>query len=375
MVSIAFLILDDIHHVHHLAPIAFELSRRKEYQCVIYIQPHSIRVLKQIAAFYPGHGCEIRMLAPALVTRIKYKLRGKFCRSARVIRDHLDVLLNYDALISADFDMEELLSRSVNSAKKPLFCCILHGAGDRDFKQFPAMKDLDFVLLSGTKYQQRFLAAGFLKPENYAIIGYPKFDVISAGNRRRLFTNDKPTVIYNTHFLLDISSWQRWGIEILDYFYRQEFYNFIFAPHRNLFSRILKPRCLPKKYFNAPHIHIDLGSEKSVDMTYTQAADIYLGDVSSQVYEFIRQPKPCLFLNAHGVAWRDDPNYLCWQLGSVMESLPDLWIELAARPMPNRYVDNQNKIFNDTFSMTSEPAAVRGANAIHGRLTQPRNYE
>lgn len=29
-------------------------------------------------------------------------------------------------------------------------------------------------------------------------------------------------------------------------------------------------------------------------MTYTPAADIYLGDVSSQSYEFLLDPRPCL---------------------------------------------------------------------------------
>lgn len=366
--KVGFLILDDIHHVHHLAPIAFELSQRPEYECVIFIQAHSRSVIDKIIVCYPRHRCRISVLAPSRWTQIKYRLRQKFCRSERVIRHHLQTLLPFDALISADWDMDALLADSEYAAKKPVFFSIPHGAGDRKVQQFSKMQAMDFTLLPGEKYQRRFSAAGYLNSTNHAVTGYPKFDVIPANHRPRLFANDKPVIVYNPHFVLEICSWPRWGLDILEYFYRQNSYNFIFAPHRNLFHRILQPRRLPKKYFNAGHMLMDLGSEKSVDMTYTQAADIYLGDLSSQVYEFIRQPRPCLFLNAHAIAWRNDPDYACWQLGAVIDRLPDLWAHLAVQPIPNSYIELQKKLFADTFSITAESAAARGANAIHARL-------
>ena len=36
------------------------------------------------------------------------------------------------------------------------------------------------------------------------------------------------------------------------------------------------------------------------------SADVYLGDVSSQVYEFIYKPRPCLFLNSNEIEWTND---------------------------------------------------------------------
>jgi hypothetical protein len=68
-------------------------------------------------------------------------------------------------------------------------------------------------------------------------------------------------------------------------------------------------------------------------MTYTGQGDIYLGDVSSQVYEFIARPRPCVFLNAHGVAWGDDPNYLFWRMGEVIDRIDDLLPALARAPV------------------------------------------
>ena len=68
-------------------------------------------------------------------------------------------------------------------------------------------------------------------------------------------------------------------------------------------------------------MHIDLGSHKSTDMSYTREADIYLGDVSSQVYEFLSGPKPCVFIGSENVKWRDNPDYAHWSYGPVCHSV------------------------------------------------------
>src|SRR3546814_13087079 len=75
---------------------------------------------------------------------------------------------------------------------------------------------------------------------------------------------------------------------------------------------------------------IDTGSLATIDMTYTLAADIYRGDVSSQVYEFLWQPRPCLFLDAEGVdGWERNPTYRCWPTGHVLRDAADLAAALA----------------------------------------------
>ncbi len=398
MPKIAFLILDDVHHVHHLAPIAFELSRREEYECVIFIQAHSRSLIKKLAALYPDHRCRLRILSTSFITQIKYRLRQKRLHSRRIIECHIQKLLRYDAIISADSDMDQLIANSKHSAKKPLFFSTRHGAGDRPMETFDSMKLMDLVFFPGKKYLERFVNVRSDEISKCMVIGYPKFDVVPIHYKPRLFSDDKPVVIYNPHFVPELSSWMRWGVEILEYFLQQKTYNFIFAPHTNLFNRTLKPHDFPKKYCEAKHILVDLGSEKSVDMTYTQAGDIYLGDVSSQVYEFIRTPRPCIFLNAHTVDWRNQSNtlYLFWQMGPVIDQLPDLWEQLRTNPQPfplstasmasclypahrqsrllgmkgNPYVSIQEKLFNETFSVTAESAGLRASKAIHHYLTK-----
>jgi len=59
-------------------------------------------------------------------------------------------------------------------------------------------------------------------------------------------------------------------------------------------------------------------------MDYTLNADIYLGDVSSQIYEFLIKPRLCVFLNSHHALWREDPNYQHWRCGPVLDKVSDL---------------------------------------------------
>jgi hypothetical protein len=50
-------------------------------------------------------------------------------------------------------------------------------------------------------------------------------------------------------------------------------------------------------------------------MTYTSLADLYVGDVSSQVYEYLRDPRPCLFLDRGVPGWSEDESYAHWRFG------------------------------------------------------------
>ena len=100
-------------------------------------------------------------------------------------------------------------------------------------------------------------------------------------------------------------------------------------------------------------------------MTYTLAADIYLGDVSSQVYEFLIAPRPCILLNPHKADWRDDPNYAFWHFGPVVDDVESLDVALreAARTHEG-YLPVQREAFSRTFDLQPTPSSVRAAVAI-----------
>src|SRR3546814_13132755 len=115
-----------------------------------------------------------------------------------------------------------------------------------------------------------------------------------------------------------------------------------------------------------PHMHIDLGSEPPVDMSYTGSADLYLGDVSSQVAEYLYRPRPCVFLNAQGVDWQEDPNYRFWSLGPVIDDVQALaaGLETAFQTHADFEV-GQRRYFDESFGVEpGVPTAARGADAI-----------
>ena len=111
---------------------------------------------------------------------------------------------------------------------------------------------------------------------------------------------------------------------------------------------------------------IDPGSERSIDMTYTMGADLYLGDVSSQVAEFMIRPRPCLFLNAHEADWQDNPNYQSWTLGPVTDNIANPEQEIMkAFDTHSRFLETQRQYVLETFETLGEqPTAPAAADAI-----------
>ena len=258
-----------------------------------------------------------------------------------------------------------------------------HGAGDRAIGFDKASGRFDLVLLSGEKIRQRLDDAGLLKPGGHAIVGYPKFDALLDQPYEPVFQNDRPTVLYNPHPSPALSSWYRMGPQVLEWFAQQDRFNLIFAPHVMLFARqltvalspfsIAKVPEIPSRIAELPHIHIDKGSEKSVDMTYVRAADIYLGDASSQVYEFLAEPRPCVFLNPNEHHWQDNPDFTHWQTGRVAANLDEMKIALGnSLSSPDAFREVQEKLFAETFDLRSQRSSARAADAIVSWLDENR---
>lgn len=226
------------------------------------------------------------------------------------------------------FDAIAVPERNSTTLKKigvlrPKLIHIDHGAGDGAAGFDPRIRHFDFVLMAGRKHRERLMAEGLIKPGKYAVVGYPKFEAADAirDDGWRPFSNGLPNILYNPHFC-ELGSWEQCGEQILEDFAAQDRYNLILAPHVRLLDRKEgrnRWSALLDRYEGHPHIHIDRGSDRLIDMTYTTLADLYLGDISSQVYEFLRVPRPCLFLNPQGVEWRANANYAHWHFGEVLD--------------------------------------------------------
>jgi hypothetical protein len=101
-------------------------------------------------------------------------------------------------------------------------------------------------------------------------------------------------------------------------------------------------------------------------MAYLNSAHIYLGDVSSQVYEFLLHPRPCVFLNPHRFEWHGDPNFAFWAAGPVIERVEELGraLEEAVTKHATRFAPVQEKLVEATFHLIGEPSSVRAARAV-----------
>ena len=162
------------------------------------------------------------------------------------------------------------------------------------------------------------------------------------------------------------------GLDILEFFYNNPQYNLIFAPHIHTFKARgnRNSSVIDKKYFNAKNIHIDLGSDKSVDMSYLKISDLYLGDISSQVYEFIIIPRPCLFLNPKQVDYKNNYAFRFWNCGPVINNISHFDAELQkAISSFSDYESIQKTITNENFYFEEgSTASERTAKAINNYL-------
>lgn len=379
--KVGFLFLHEApHQVAHSLPTALRLSNLRpdiEVQVLFAPGPGAERIAALASA--APHRCVMVPLHPGSpLLRGAERLSGNSIPLGRIaaLRANLDLFRRLDALVVPEKTSLLLKTRFGLTDLKLIHT--RHGAGDRAVGFDRASGRFDFMLLSGPKVQRRLGELGMLKPGNHAITGYAKFDTIPR-SVPRLFENDRPTIVYNPHPAPGLSSWYRMGRAILDHFAQSPDWNLIFAPHVMLFRRpltislnppsIARPGRVPARYRGLSHMLIDTGSTASVDMTYTEAADIYLGDASSQVYEFLHRPRPCIFVNAAKAQWRDDPNYAHWNAGPVVEDIAGLDAALrSAFDDHPRYLPAQQRLFADTFDLNETPSSERAALAIAAYL-------
>lgn len=386
MTRIGFLLNHDAaHQVMHCIPTAFELARRNPDISVhiLITTDEEAEAVAGIAANYPDASCEIKIVEPPGYSIIFDKLTGHALLAKRfgVLWRHRDLFGSFDVLVAPD--KTSLVLKRWLGSECPLMINTFHGAGDRA-GGYQGVKNFDYHLLPGRKYKERMLEEGMVDSDHYTVAGYVKFDCIRNTPRPKLFSNDRPTVLYAPHFNSKLSSWYEWGEEILDYFIKNPQYNLIFAPHVLLYQRRWHistegglPRrtpVIPEAARQAPNILVDPGSIASIDMTYTRAADIYMGDVSSLVYEFLIEPRPCIFFNRSQANWRDNENYRFWSTGEVLNSVGDLPAALTrTQSDPMHYRTEQESAFSEAFDLNDTPSSVRAADAIIGFLVTEKN--
>lgn len=309
------------HQLLHILPIVSRIAARGRIGVQVFASDApACRELTQIAEA-SGNPVPVpqALPLPAWLERI---LPRRWTKGVRIVW-HAHRLRSANALLSSE--RTSTLLRQM-PGRCPLFLHIPHGAGDRakGFERRLAL--FDHVLVAGPKDRERMIAEGVVEPQRCHVIGPIKVAALaSAPPPPRLFANDRRTVLYQPHFDRTLGSFDLLLRRLIDWPGLLDRYNLIVAPHVRLAERLDAAQVRALEAQSRPDsLIIDMGSLRSVDMTYVRSADLYLGDVSSQVYEFIVTSRPCLFVNTTGAVWQDDPNYRMWHYGEVIAADADL---------------------------------------------------
>lgn len=338
--KLAFLYIGGGHQALHTAPIAAELANDPRFAITCYVAGDEEEgMLARTAAAWGVH-LDVRRLAAPWPLPLLRRIKGESWKYgwlwANVLR-----LRRADAIVVPERTSSLLKQIGLKSTR---MIYVPHGGGDRAVGFEPRITRYDYVLAPGQKNADRMMAAGVAHSGKIAVAGWVKLGAVARFRtaQPRLFGDNKPVVVYNPHFRPQLSSWPEWGKAVVEAFAAQNEFHLILAPHIRLFRAASRAERASIEALSVPgHILVDAGSTRSCDMTYTLAADVYLGDVSSQLYEFLSMPRPCAFLNAHHVHWQNDRSYAGWHLGEVIDAPDDLFT--AIRRAVARHVEVRNR--------------------------------
>ncbi|WP_121117880.1 hypothetical protein [Croceibacterium ferulae] len=373
---------DQLHQVAHSLPIALALAEAGGAEVTLAVASEALATHVRRLAGNRLAACRlVRLSLSSPVTRSLAGVLERLVPARKILlySDNLAFFRQFDALVVSE--KTSLLLKTRLGLDRLRIIHTRHGAGDRaiGFGRESALFDL--VLVSGPKIARRLQAEAGLDPARIRIVGYPKFDLFADAPPIALPFPDptRPVALYAPHPSPRLSSWFDMGQQVLDAFAASDRFNLIFAPHVMLFQRrwtvTISPPAVRRMRWpdrhGASNILMDLGSAASSDMSYTNRADLYIGDVSSQIYEYLRHPRPCLALDAHGVDWQGNADYAHWQAGPVAGPGVDI-IAASEQAMATHanYLPAQQALLADTFSVTDRPSAVRSAEAITSFLAQ-----
>ncbi len=334
--EICFVFIGGTHQIYHLAPVAAQIARsasRLTVQCIC-ADEEAEAALRDIAERTQAKTMEITRIPASWVTWLATRVTG----TPSAVKGPILASIRWRARRARAIVVPERTSAALRKMgwRRPLIH-FRHGAGDRAPASEKRLRVFDLIVVPGEKDILRAREQG-IEESRLRVGGYVKLDYLRVAPpaKEPLFSNSLPTVVYNPHFDARISSL---GVawDVIERFRNQDHYNLVFAPHiRSMekMSQADRQRFLSQAVTD--RIVVDLGSRSLFDMRYTQAADIYLGDVSSQLYEFLSRPRPAVFLNSHGADWNSDRRYAGWHLGEVADS-PDTVFAAIDRAVANHY--------------------------------------
>ena len=377
---------DAAHQVAHLAGIAAAMARlHPEVETVIAYASPAIRARIEGLVGDTG-GAAIRWYELTLgpVARTVAGLFDKVLPASRLMRlnAHVPLFASADMIVSTERTCLRV-KRRLRPGTAPLFIRVPHGTGDRSVTFHPDHRQFDLSLVAGPKLKEQLVANG-VDAAKIEVTGYSKFEGIDFDAQPDFFGNGRPTFVYNPHFDPHLSSWYDAGPDMLRWFASEagQAYNLIFAPHVMLFRKSvhISPEYkvgrvrpdIPDEALAAPNILIDTDGPRLFDMSYMLAADGYIGDASSQIYEFLMRPRPVFLLDPNAALGSQGEDVLPFlRTGPRVESVNDLgsaiggWDEIGPR-----YRAEQERLIAHTFALSEVPASQRAADAIAAAIAR-----
>ena len=370
---VGFLFIGGAHQMLHMAPVAAELARRGGCAVELFVGDAADRdrladVLRMLDADLP-----IAVLRAPGWLRLACRLRPRKRHKALRLLANRRMLREPDMLVTAE-RTSTVLARLPGPG--PMIVHIPHGAGDRAGGFDRRIRLFDHVIAAGAKDRDRMVAEGLVAPERCSVSGYVKLSTMTRLRASRpaapLFgyapdAAARPTILYNPHFARGLGSWPAFADGVARAARELTGFNLVVAPHVRL-APSLAPRDRERLLaLAAPgRVIVDLGSDRSCDMSYTAAADVYVGDVSSQVYEYLHRPGPCVFLNAVGVVDPADPSFASWRFGEVVDDPDDVAAAIARAPaLHARYRAEQVAALRRAVGSPDVCAAAEAARIVH----------
>ena len=356
--SVYFLFINGPHHVHHLiGPALTFASIQNKYKTIIVSGcPNNTSIIKKVHKSYKN--AKFKLIEIAVPLRYKFKWYKKdklYPPPYNAFGKIVFLLRDASAIVTTSHLIPKLIKKyRINN---PFLFYLYHGMGTRAYGFEESQGEFDYLLIPGKYYKDRLISEGVCKKEQLALVGHPKFDWLNnkTSKNNKLFNNNNPIFYYNPHWELEISSFIKWRNIILEFFKKNIQYNLIFSPHP-----LIKHNAYNKNYSinhnleDAENIIIDFESEKLLDETYIKNADVYIGDVSRMaVYWVIKRPRPCIFINAHGINWANDESYIIWNFGIVIEKQKYL-AETILKSLNNKDYELKQKNLKDSFIYTNK---------------------
>ena len=365
--AVAFLFLGETLLIPHLYPIVEALARRAPGLPIDLWVSTSVHE-QLLGAWTASLGANVRLRrAPGFRTLSGYangrnpplpaKLPMLALLAPKLARTRVAVCAEQTSLW-----LPALLPLRTRFVKVP------HGAGTL-MKRNDRRRRAAWRTLVPSDRERAALAGVGVDPARIAATGYAKAEFAHRTPPAQLFADPRPIVLYNPHWQQHRSSWWRWGPQVVRRIVAEGRHNLIFAPHQRLVERAGDVAALCEELASNPRVHCDFTSFATVDGSYTAAADLYLGDTSSQVIEFLIRPRPAVFLDAQDTDWRGDPAYDMWRTGEVVGDLDALLpaLDRAATGHP-AYLDAQRTLAADLLGPLDGQSSARAAEAILAAL-------